>query len=91
MKHELDYIEKIAKILNDNNLTEIYLEDGDQTISVRKEGVYTSPAAVPPVASIPQTQAAVPAEDKPAETAPAQKSITSPMVILSTNEEISSM
>lgn len=37
MKYELEYIERIAKIISDNNLTEIVLEDGDQAITVRKD------------------------------------------------------
>ena len=48
MKYEIEYIEKIAKIVTDNNLSEIYLEDGDQAISVRKEGTFVQAPAVPP-------------------------------------------
>ena len=32
MKFETDYIEKLAKIIADNELTEISLEDGEQAI-----------------------------------------------------------
>ena len=42
MKYEIDYIEKIAKIVTENNLTEIFLEDGEQAISIRKEGTVVS-------------------------------------------------
>ncbi len=37
MKYEIDYIEKIAKIINENQLTEITLEDGEEAITIRKE------------------------------------------------------
>ena len=33
MKFEIDYIEKLAKIIADNELTEISLEDGEQAIT----------------------------------------------------------
>ena len=37
MKFETDYIEKLAKIISDNGLTEISLEDGEQAITIRKD------------------------------------------------------
>ena len=37
MKFEIDYIEKLAKIIADNELTEISLEDGEQAITIRKD------------------------------------------------------
>ena len=37
MKFEPDYIEKLAKIITDNGLTEISLEDGEQAITIRKD------------------------------------------------------
>ena len=43
MKYDLNYIEKIAKIVKDNQLTEITLEDGEKAITVRKEGSYCAP------------------------------------------------
>ena len=57
MKFETDYIEKLAKIIADNGLTEISLEDGEQAITIRKDlpEVNYAPA---PVAVAPQ---AVPA------------------------------
>ena len=46
MKFEIDYIEKLAKIIADNELTEISLEDGEQAITIRKDlaEVVTAPA-----------------------------------------------
>ena len=85
MKYEIEYIEKIAKIIADNQLSEITLEDGEQAITVRKE-VNVVPSvqpAVQPAASLgtPVAQSAnasVAKEDKAA--APKGQAITSPMV-----------
>ena len=85
MKYEIEYIEKIAKIISDNQLTEITLEDGEQAITIRKEmKVATQVAAVAPQAPVTAPMPAVnvaPAakEDKPA-VASKGTAITSPMV-----------
>lgn len=83
MKFDTDYIEKLAKIIADNSLTEISLEDGEQAITIRKD----LPEVIQAVASAPQVsapsvpQATTPAAPAPA-AAPAKKGtpITSPMV-----------
>ena len=84
MKYEIEYIEKIAKVIADNQLTEIILEDGEQAITVRKEAVYMQGAAPAVVNSIAPAQVSAPqvsaqkeeaAVDKPKGTA-----ITSPRV-----------
>ena len=85
MKYEIEYIEKIAKIVADNNLTEIALEDGEQAIVVRKEANVVTTAAAPVVAPVAPVAQAAPATTLPAkEEKPAAKSlgtpITSPMV-----------
>ena len=46
MKYEIEYIEKIAKIITDNQLSEIVLEDGEQAISIRKDNVVTNSNAI---------------------------------------------
>ncbi len=76
MKFDIEYVEKLAKVLADNSLTEISLEDGEQAITLRKEitGVVAAPAISAPMAA-PQT---APAE-KPVE-AKKGKPLTSPMV-----------
>lgn len=83
MKFETDYIEKLAKIIADNGLTEISLEDGEQAITIRKdlpEVIAAAPAAVSaPIAATP-VQAAQTPEAAPAKEAPRGKAITSPMV-----------
>ncbi len=81
MKFDIDYVEKLAKVLADNSLTEISLEDGEQAITLRNEvmGVAAAPVAV----AAPQAPANVPA---PAVAPAAQeathkgKALTSPMV-----------
>lgn len=82
MKFETDYIEKLAKIIADNGLTEISLEDGEQAITIRKdlpEVIAAAPAAVSaPVAAAPAATPAQAAEAPKA--APKGKAITSPMV-----------
>lgn len=71
MKFESDYIEKLAKIIADNGLTEISLEDGEQAITIRKD--------LPEVNMLASAPASSPAaEAKPAEAK--GKAITSPMV-----------
>lgn len=59
MKFDIDYVEKLAKVLADNSLTEISLEDGEQAITLRNEvmGVAAAPVAV----AAPQAPANVPA------------------------------
>ena len=83
MKYEIEYIEKIAKIVADNQLSEITLEDGEQAIVIRKEAtVVTAPAAAPvAVAPVVNSSAAAVAAVKE-EKAPQSKGtpITSPMV-----------
>ncbi|MBD5402552.1 acetyl-CoA carboxylase biotin carboxyl carrier protein [bacterium] len=81
MKFETDYIEKLAKVLSENGLTEISLEDGEQAITLRKDVIVTSaPQAVvsTPVAAAPASAPTAPAADN----TPAKKGtpITSPMV-----------
>lgn len=85
MKFDVDYIEKLAKILEETSLTEISLEDGEQALTMRKD--------LPPVVSAPVVQQAVPAAAAPASAPAAQpaapaaaepakkgKPLTSPMV-----------
>ena len=57
MKFETDYIEKLAKIITDNELTEISLEDGEQAITIRKDlpevMMSAAPAAMPASSAAP--------------------------------------
>ena len=81
MKFDIDYVEKLAKVLADNSLTEISLEDGEQAITLRKEVVGVAPAvavAAPRPASSAPTPAPVQAVSQ--ELAHKGKALTSPMV-----------
>ncbi len=85
MKFESEYIEKLAKIINDQNLTEISLEDGDQAITIRRDIVAVSAPVVssPAVVQSVPTQAATTqtnSEVKTSEQASKGTPITSPMV-----------
>ena len=82
MKFEIDYIEKLAKIISDNELTEISLEEGDQAITIRKDLAEVVTAAAPVAAPAPvvcQTTVNTPAAEVEKE-APKGTAITSPMV-----------
>ncbi len=80
MKYDLNYIEKIAKIVKDNQLTEITLEDGEKAITVRKEGSYCAPVVQSaPASSVVSTISSKEEKQVSAETA-ARNAITSPMV-----------
>ena len=84
MKFEVDYIEKLAKIIANNELTEISLEDGEQAITIRKDlaEVVTTAVAAPAAAPAPVVcQTTVnPAVVEVEKEAPKGKAITSPMV-----------
>lgn len=80
MKYDLNYIEKIAKIVKDNQLTEITLEDGEKAITVRKEGSYCAPVVQSaPASSVVSTISSKEEKQVSAETA-VRNAITSPMV-----------
>lgn len=82
MKFESEYIEKLAKIINEQNLTEISLEDGEQAITIRKDVIVASaPVVTAPVATTVNHPAQVSKEEPKAEK-PVSKGtpITSPMV-----------
>lgn len=83
MKYEIDYIKKIAKIISDNQLTEITLEDGEQAITIRKEQnvVACAPAPVTAAPALAQSAPApVAKEEKAAVQEKKGNAITSPMV-----------
>ena len=83
MNFELDYIEKLVKMVSDSDLTELTLEDNEQAIVIRKEKEIVQAQVVPQAVAAPVVQqpAAAPAaaEEKKDDT-PKGKPITSPMV-----------
>ena len=82
MNFDVDYIEKLSKILAEQGLTEIYLEEGETAISLRKEKeVVTTTVSAAPVAVAAPVAAPAAAVDAPV-AAPVKKGtpVTSPMV-----------
>ena len=83
MKYEIEYIEKLAKVINKHELEEITLEDGDKAIVVKKGGTPVAPLVqkveAPAAVSV---SSAVVEEKVPAPEAPKKNRtpITSPMV-----------
>lgn len=78
MKFDIEYIEKLAKIISDASLTEISLEDGEQAITIRKEIINgTQVAVTAPTVPAPVAQ---PAPAAPKEEVKKGKPLTSPMV-----------
>lgn len=78
MKFDIEYIEKLAKILTDASLSEIFLEDGEQAITVRKEVITNAPISVAaPVVSAAVSQ---PVPSPAVEEVKRGKPLTSPMV-----------
>ena len=79
MKLETDYIEKLAKILTDNGLSEISLEDGEQAITLRKDALMPAPVVAAPIAA-PIAAAPAPASSPSADVSKKGTPIVSPMV-----------
>lgn len=79
MKFDIEYIEQLAKVLADNSLTEISLEDGEQAITVRKDVIVAPVAASAPVAA-PAAQASPAPAAQAAPEVKKGKPLTSPMV-----------
>jgi len=82
MKLNTEYIEKLAKIINDNGLTEISVDDGEEAITIRKDAPEVISVAAPAQAvPAPAVSASAPAEKEEVQK-PVQKgkTITSPMV-----------
>ena len=81
MKIDLEYIEKIAKIITSNSLSEITLSQGDDMITIRKDSDIV--AQVPTQAPKAQVQVEEPeVEDviQEVKQAPQRRAVTSPMV-----------
>ena len=82
MNFELDFIKKLADVVNKNNLSEITLEDGDKAIVIKAEkaGVVQAPVQAPTtpvVKATPQVETNEQVVEAPKKKGTA---ITSPMV-----------
>ena len=82
MKLNTEYIEKLAKIINDNGLTEISVDDGEEAITIRKDAPEVISVAAPTqTVSAPAVSASAPAETEEVQKPVVKgKAITSPMV-----------
>ncbi len=83
MKFDLDYIEKLVKMVSESNLSELTLEETDKAIVIKKENtVVTAQTVLPQTAVVPAVSAAAPAVEKVEEKKEEPKGtpITSPMV-----------
>ena len=79
MKFDIDYLEKIANLLETSNLAEIELHDGGQSIAMKKSSGDYSPA--PQKAAVKKVTEEVASEEEAEKTeANTRKSIVSPMV-----------
>lgn len=82
MEFSIEYIEKLAKVINKHELEEITLEDGDKAVVIKKGGTQVQ-QVVQNTEAQPQTQVQAPVvEEKQVEDAPKKNRIpiTSPMV-----------
>lgn len=83
MKFDLDYLEKLAKMVRENDLSEITLEDDEQTVSFRREKPQNVINALPPVMTATATSQVVsspaPKSSEP-KTIHKGKPVTAPMV-----------
>ena len=83
MNFEIEYIEKLANLIDEKSLSEIILEDGEQAINIKREINQTVVQSANPVAIMPQTpQVQSAKEETVQENTSSSKGtpITSPMV-----------
>lgn len=85
MKFDLKYLEKLAKLMNESELTEMQLDDQEQSIIMKREKQTVTAQQVAPVVEVPQVvQTAAPVAQPVEEVKPAPaktgKAIKSPMV-----------
>lgn len=85
MKFDLKYLEKLAKLMNESELTEMQLDDQEQSIIMKREKQTVTAQQVAPVVEVPQvvqtaTPVAQPVEEAKPAPAKTGKAIKSPMV-----------
>jgi acetyl-CoA carboxylase biotin carboxyl carrier protein len=79
MQVDTDLVRKLAELLDETNLTEIEVEDGDRRIRVARS-LSVAAAPIAPVAAAPVAQAAAPAPVAAASSGEHPGTIRSPMV-----------
>ncbi|HEX8238316.1 MAG TPA: acetyl-CoA carboxylase biotin carboxyl carrier protein [Allosphingosinicella sp.] len=80
MRIEADLVRQLAELLNQNDLTEIEVEDGDRKIVVKRNLVVAAAAPAAPAAPAPAPPAAPPAPAAAASPASHPGAVKSPMV-----------
>ncbi len=84
MKFDLKYLEKLAKLMNESELTEMQLDDQEQSIIMKREKQTITAQQLAPVVEVPQIVQTAPSVETAEATAPAPaktgKAIKSPMV-----------
>ena len=71
MKTDIKYLKELITLLTDNGLTEISISEGDDGVTIRKDGISSTKAIVPVAAQeISTAEASVPTEERKAITAP---------------------
>lgn len=66
MKFEINYVEQLAKLLADNDLTEITLEEGDRAIVLKREKeIITAQAVAPTIVSAPSLASTITSQVAP--------------------------
>jgi acetyl-CoA carboxylase biotin carboxyl carrier protein len=82
MRIEADLVRQLAELLNENDLTEIEVEDGDRKIVVKRSVVVAATAAPAPAPAAPPAAAPAAAPAPPAAVSPANHpgAVKSPMV-----------
>jgi acetyl-CoA carboxylase biotin carboxyl carrier protein len=85
MRVDAELVRQLAELLNQNELTEIEVEDGDRRIAVKRQIAVAAPAyaqAAPPPPAAPAAAAAAPAPAPAADVPPAAHpgAVKSPMV-----------
>ena len=80
MKIDTEYIEKLAKIITANELTEISIEDGDQAITVRKDAPEVVASGMPVQPQPIVMQQTAPTDSEPKKEVKKGNPIVAPMV-----------
>ena len=75
MKFDLKYLEKLAKLMTDSELTEMQLEDQEQSIVLKREKQAVTAQQVLPVA---QTQVSTPEATVVTESVPVEEKVETP-------------
>lgn len=80
MNFDIEYIQELAQILKNNELTEISLENEDGAITIRKDVIVSPSSVAPGTAAVAPVQTVSPANAEPVAEIKKGTPIVSPMV-----------